>query len=113
MSVKDLQTLERQLEGSLSAIRQRKERQLGDINKKLKIETEGQGFNVYPWLNPAATASATDFSLQPSHHNFLLDCDVGQFLQIGFQKRYEQGDGSSGPRSNVVECDSETNFVQD
>ncbi|KFK35312.1 hypothetical protein AALP_AA5G267900 [Arabis alpina] len=126
MSVEELQTLERELEGSLSATRQRKavmeemeelrrkERQLGDINKNLKVETEGQGFNGYPWLNSAATASATtDFSLQLPHHKFLLECDVGQFLQIGFQKRYEQlGDGSSCSRSNIVEGDCETDIVQ-
>ncbi|CAA7023003.1 unnamed protein product [Microthlaspi erraticum] len=113
MSVKELQSLERQLEGALSATRQRKERHLGDINKKLKLETkEDHGFKGFQHLllSSSAPAGLTDFALQSSHHNS-MDCDVGHFLQIGLQQQYEQGDGSSVLKSNVG-CDSETNFVE-
>ncbi|KAJ0254914.1 Agamous-like MADS-box protein AGL13 [Hirschfeldia incana] len=113
MSVKGLETLERQLEGALSATRQRKERQLGDINKKMKLEAEGhhefKGFQDL-LLNSDARAGSSDFSLLASHHN-PVDCNVGQFLKIGFQQQYEQGaDGSLVFKSNVG-CDSETNFT--
>ncbi|KAG5399559.1 hypothetical protein IGI04_014166 [Brassica rapa subsp. trilocularis] len=95
MSVKELETLERQLEGALSATRQRKERQLGDINKKMKLEVEGHEFKGFQdlLLNSDARVGSSDFSLLSSHHNS-VDCDVGQFLKIGFQQQYEQGDGS-------------------
>ncbi|KAH0884428.1 hypothetical protein HID58_060524 [Brassica napus] len=89
MSVKELETLERQLEGALSATRQRKtqvtmeqmedlrrkasllERQLGDINKKMKLEVEGHEFKGFQdlLLNSDARAGSTDFSLFSSHHN--------------------------------------------
>ncbi|CAN6828882.1 unnamed protein product [Brassica oleracea var. botrytis] len=109
MSVKELETLERQLEGALSATRQRKTQvtmeqmedlrrkaslQLGDINKKMKLEVEGHEFKGFQdlLLNSDARAGSTDFSLFSSHHNS-VDCDVGQFLKNGFQQQYEQGDG--------------------
>ncbi|WZY87518.1 hypothetical protein YC2023_044253 [Brassica napus] len=84
MSVKELETLERQLEGALSATRQRKERQLGDINKKMKLEVEGHEFKGFQdlLLNSDARVGSSDFSLLSSHHNS-VDCDVGQFLKIG------------------------------
>ncbi|ESQ43972.1 hypothetical protein EUTSA_v10006419mg [Eutrema salsugineum] len=123
LSVQELQTLERQLEGALSAIRKRKthviteemeelrrkERQLGDMNEKLKLETEGQGFQGFQdlLLSSATAAGPSAFS---SHHNS-MDCDVGHFLQIGFQQQYEKGDGSLVIKSNLG-CDCETNFVQ-
>ncbi|XP_013635151.1 PREDICTED: agamous-like MADS-box protein AGL13 [Brassica oleracea var. oleracea] len=125
MSVKELETLERQLEGALSATRQRKtqvtmeqmedlrrkERQLGDINKKMKLEVEGHEFKGFQdlLLNSDARAGSTDFSLFSSHHNS-VDCDVGQFLKNGFQQQYEQGDGLV-LESNVG-CDCETNLTQ-
>ncbi|XP_018482006.1 agamous-like MADS-box protein AGL13 [Raphanus sativus] len=126
MSVKELETLERQLERALSATMQRKtqvtmeqmeelrrkERQLGDINKKLKLEAEGNEFKGFQdlLLNSDDRAGSSDFSLLSSHH-ISVDCNVGQFLKIGFQQQYEQGDGSSVFKSNVG-CDSETNFTQ-
>ncbi|CAH8269340.1 unnamed protein product [Arabidopsis lyrata] len=128
MSLKELQTLERQLEGALSATRKhktqvameqmeelrRKERELGDINNKLKLETEDHDFRGFQdlLLNPVLTAGcSTDFAFQSSHQNYILDCDVGYFLPIGFQQHYEQGEGSSVSKSNA-RSDVETNFVQ-
>ncbi|CAH8389134.1 unnamed protein product [Eruca vesicaria subsp. sativa] len=111
MSVKELQMLEIQLEGALSATRQRKtqitteqmeelrrkERQLGDINKKLKVEAEGHEFKGFQDLLLNSDARA----LLSSH---TVDCDFGRFLQIGFQQQYEQGEGSLVLKSNVG-CD--------
>ncbi|CAA7016949.1 unnamed protein product [Microthlaspi erraticum] len=118
MSVKELQTLERQLEAALTATRQRKERQLGDINKQLKIkfETEGHAFKMFQDLWPNSSAASVggdpnnpEFPVQSSHHDS-MDCNTEPFLQIGFQQRYYvQGEGSSGSKSNEA-CG--TNFVQ-
>ncbi|CAN8286270.1 unnamed protein product [Cochlearia groenlandica] len=135
MSVKELQALERQLESALTATRQRKtqvmmeemedlrkkERQLGDINKqlKIKIETEGHAFKTFQDLWPNSGASVpidsnniSEFPVnQSSHTNQILDCNTEPFLQIGFQQHYYvQGEGSSVSKSNDVAC--ETNFVQ-
>ncbi|AEC10582.1 Agamous-like MADS-box protein AGL6 [Arabidopsis thaliana] len=131
MGVKELQALERQLEAALTATRQRKtqvmmeemedlrkkERQLGDINKQLKIkfETEGHAFKTFQdlWANSAASVAGdpnnSEFPVEPSHPN-VLDCNTEPFLQIGFQQHYYvQGEGSSVSKSNVA---GETNFVQ-
>ncbi|ESQ39196.1 hypothetical protein EUTSA_v10001597mg [Eutrema salsugineum] len=133
MSVKELQALERQLEAALTATRQRKtqvmmeemedlrkkERQLGDINKQLKIkfETEGHAFKTFQDLWPSSLASVagdpnnSEFPVQSSHPNS-MDCNTEPFLQIGFQQQqqyYVQGEGSSVSKRNVA-C--ETNFVQ-
>ncbi|KAL0720640.1 hypothetical protein Bca4012_035239 [Brassica carinata] len=134
MGVKQLQALERQLEAALTATRQRKtqvmmeemedlrkkERQLGDINKQLKIkfEAEGHAFKSFQDLWPNSAASVADdpnnsaFQLQPSHesHPSSVDRNTEPFLQIGFQQHYYvQGEGSSVSKSNVAR---ETNFVQ-
>ncbi|KAL0666175.1 hypothetical protein Bca4012_028879 [Brassica carinata] len=132
MGVKQLQALERQLEAALTATRQRKtqvmmeemedlrkkERQLGDINKQLKIKFEagGHAFKSFQdfWPNSAASMAGdpnnSKFPVQPSHPDS-VDCNTEPFLQIGFQQHYYvQGEGSSVPKSNVA-C--ETNFVQD
>ncbi|CAH8383696.1 unnamed protein product [Eruca vesicaria subsp. sativa] len=128
MSVKELQGLERQLEAALTATRKRKtqvmmeemedlrkkERQLGDINKQLKIkfETESHAFKSFQDLWPNTVASVNG---DPSNSEFLVqsssvDCNTEPFLQIGFQQYYYmQGEGSSVPKSNMA-C--ETNFVQ-
>ncbi|KAL0711364.1 hypothetical protein Bca4012_018342 [Brassica carinata] len=124
MSVKELQVLERQLEAALAATLKRKtqvmmeemedlrkkERQLGDINKQLKIKVEGHAFKTLQdlWPNKAASVPSdpknSEFPIQPSS----VDCNTEPFLQIGFQQHYYmQGEGSS--KSNMA-C--ETNFVQ-
>ncbi|CAE6077882.1 unnamed protein product [Arabidopsis arenosa] len=92
---------------------ERQERELGDINNKLKLETEDHDFKGFQdlLLNPVLTAGcSTDFSLQSSHQNYISDCNVGYFLQIGFQQHYEQGEGSSVSKSNA-RSDADTNFV--
>ncbi|CAH2057836.1 unnamed protein product, partial [Thlaspi arvense] len=93
------------------------ERQLGDINKQLKIklETEGHAFKTFQELWPNSRASVTsdpnnsEFAIQSTHLN-LMDRNSEPFLQIGFQQHYYvQGEGSLVSKSNVA-C--ETNFVQ-
>ncbi|GMP43106.1 hypothetical protein CsSME_00012604 [Camellia sinensis var. sinensis] len=121
LSVKELQNLEKQLEGALAQTRQRKtqimveqmeelrqkERQLGDMNKQLKIkvslelsslQTEGQGLGPLPcsWNPTNASTGNTSFSVHPSQPN-PMDCDNETVLQIGYQ-HYVAGE-SSVPRT--------------
>lgn len=52
-----------------------------------QLETEDHDFRGFQdlLLNPVLTAGcSTDFALQSSHQNYISDCDVGYFLQIGY-----------------------------
>ncbi|XP_047339050.1 agamous-like MADS-box protein MADS3 [Impatiens glandulifera] len=128
LSVKELQNLEKQLEGALSQTRQRKtqimleqmeelrrkERHLGDVNKQLKIkvslemsslgETDhDQDLRALPcsWnLDPSAAGSSsfTHHVLQSNP----MDCEMEPVLQIGYN-HYVTGEGSSVPRSLTAE----------
>ncbi|KAL7233437.1 hypothetical protein ACSBR1_017122 [Camellia fascicularis] len=84
-----------------------KERQLGDMNKQLKIkvslelsslQTEGQGLGPLPcsWNPTNASTGNTSFSVHPSQPN-PMDCDNETVLQIGYQ-HYVAGE-SSVPRT--------------
>lgn len=132
LSVKELQNLEKQLEGALAQARQRKtqimteqmeelrrkERHLGDVNKQLKIkvslelssfEAEGQGLRAlpFPWSsNASAEAGSSTFHVLHSQSNH-MDCEQPDpVLQIGHQQ-YMAADGPSGSRSMAVE----SNFI--
>ncbi|KAL6570369.1 Agamous-like MADS-box protein mads3 [Orobanche minor] len=107
LSVKELQNLEKQLEAALAIARQRKtqvlwfsrwmilaerERQLGDLNKQLKlklqIEAEGQSMTtiqqeMWKWNSGITTDGNTNFTLHPTQSHHSLDCDPGPVLQIG------------------------------
>ncbi|GKU88331.1 hypothetical protein SLEP1_g2612 [Rubroshorea leprosula] len=124
LSVKELQNLEKQLEGALATARQRKtqimieqmedlrrkERQLGDLNKQLKIklEAEGQSLKTIQGLwNSGATAGSSNFLMHPNHPN-PMDCDPEPILQIGYH-HYVQAESSSVPRTTMA---AETNFIQ-
>ncbi|KAK6162421.1 hypothetical protein DH2020_002262 [Rehmannia glutinosa] len=123
LSLKELQNLEKQLEGALVQARQRKtqimmeqmeelrrkERQLGDMNKQLKIrvslemstlEAEGQGLKGHPcpWNG--------GFPLQVPASN-PMEIEPEPVRQIGYQ-HYNFGEGSSAPRSMAVD----SNFFQ-
>ncbi|KAJ4951520.1 hypothetical protein NE237_028352 [Protea cynaroides] len=124
LSVKELQNLEKQLEGALSQARQRKtqimteqmeelrrkERHLGDINKQLKnklfqFEAEGHGSlgaTQCSWES-ASVVGATSFSAQPSQSN-PMDCEPT--LQIGYH-HFVPPEGTTIPRSVA----SESNFI--
>nr|URQ29613.1 agamous-like protein 6 [Sinningia speciosa] len=119
LSVKELQNLERQLEGALAQARQRKtqimmeqmeelrrkERQLGDMNKQLKIklESEGQGLRSLPcpWNAGTSAAGTSNFLVQLPASN-PMEIEQEPVLQIGYH-HYNLGQGSSVPRSMGVE----------
>ncbi|OMP00490.1 Transcription factor, K-box [Corchorus olitorius] len=126
LNVKELQSLEKQLEGALALARQRKtqimieqmedlrkkERQLGDLNKQLKIklESEGQSLKTIQGLwstSGAAAADNSNFALHPSHAAHPMECDPEPVLQIGYHHQYVQAEGSSVPKS----MGGETNFI--
>lgn len=117
LSVKELQTLEKQLEEALAKARQRKmqimieqvedlrkkERQLGDVNKQLKLKLEAEGQNL------RAIQSLW-------YSNIPMDCQPSEpVLQIGYHQ-YVPADPHEGtsnttsiyPRSMAG---TETNFV--
>ncbi|KAM7261068.1 hypothetical protein ACFE04_026543 [Oxalis oulophora] len=132
LNIKELQNLERQLEGALAMARQRKtqimldqmddlrkkERQLGDFNKQLKmkteqLETEGQGFKAFQafWSSAPAAIGSSNYLGQQQPQPNEMECDhAGPVLQIGYQHYVHDDGGPSVPKSmTVVE---ETNFVQ-
>ncbi|XWS32270.1 hypothetical protein CRYUN_Cryun23aG0145600 [Craigia yunnanensis] len=122
LNVKELQNLEKKLEGALALARQRKtqimmeqmedlrkkERQLGDLNKQLKIKLEAEGQSLQTvqdlWSSDAA-AENSNFPLHPSHTN-PMECDHEPVLQMGYH-HYVQAEGSSVPKSMA----GETNFI--
>ncbi|XP_010272608.1 PREDICTED: MADS-box transcription factor 6-like [Nelumbo nucifera] len=121
LSVKELQNLEKQLEGALSAARQRKtqimmeemeelrrkERHLGDINKQLKnkLEAEGQGsFRAIQASWDSTALVGNTFSAQSSQSN-TMDCEPT--LQIGYH-HYVPPEGATIARSVA----GEGNFIQ-
>ncbi|XP_057998406.1 agamous-like MADS-box protein MADS3 isoform X2 [Hevea brasiliensis] len=108
LSVKELQNLEKQLEGALALARQRKTQimieQMEDLRKKL--EAEGQSLAIQDLWNCGAADGNSNFALHASQSN-PLDCDPGPVLQIGYH-HFVQAEGSSVPRSMA----SETNFMQ-
>ncbi|TYI69536.1 hypothetical protein E1A91_D08G162000v1 [Gossypium mustelinum] len=123
LNLKELQNLEKQLEGTLVLARQRKtqmmmeqmedlrkkERQLGELNKQLKIKLDGEGQNQKTsqglW-SCCTTAENSHFPLLPSHPN-PMECDHEPVLQIGYHHHYVEAEGSSVPRSMA----GETNFI--
>ncbi|XP_073026407.1 agamous-like MADS-box protein MADS3 isoform X2 [Primulina eburnea] len=131
LSVKELQNLEKQLEGALSQARQRKtqimmeqmeelrRKQLGDMNKQLKIkvslemssfEAEGQQASLrtlpFPW-NAGTSAETNNYIVQQASHPIDIEQEV-PVLEIGYH-HYNLGElGSSVPRSTGVE----SNFIQ-
>ncbi|OAY49264.1 agamous-like MADS-box protein MADS3 [Manihot esculenta] len=120
LSLKELQNLEKQLEGALALARQRKtqilieqmedlrkkERHLGNLNKqlKLKLDAEVQSLALQDLWNSGAADGHSNFALHAPQSNH-LDCEPGPVLQIGYH-HFVEAEGSSVPRSMV----SETNF---
>ncbi|KAJ4836134.1 Agamous-like MADS-box protein mads3 [Turnera subulata] len=125
LSVKELQNLEKQLEGALTLARQRKtqimveqmedlrkkERHLGDLNKHLKFKLEAEGQNLKAiqdlWSSGAADGSSS-YHVHPSQSN-PMECDPGPVLQIGYPHHYAPGE--EGP-SDTKSLAGETNFIQ-
>ncbi|KAF5732986.1 AGAMOUS LIKE6-like protein [Tripterygium wilfordii] len=125
LSVKELQNLEKQLEAALALARQRKtqimieqmeelrrkERQLGELNRqlKLKLEAEGQSLKTIQGLWNSGAAGTSNYSLHPSQSN-PMDCEVEPVLQIGYH-HYVQAEGSPFPKSMAGDGGGETNFI--
>ncbi|XP_073271156.1 agamous-like MADS-box protein MADS3 [Primulina huaijiensis] len=130
LSVKELQNLEKQLEGALAQARQRKtqimleqmeelrrkERQLGDMNKQLKmkvsqemssLEAEGQGLRTlpFPWNTDAPVGTSNCFVQIPASNP--MEIEQEPFLQIGYQ-HYNLGEASSVRRN----MDVDNNIIQ-
>ncbi|XP_018729411.2 agamous-like MADS-box protein MADS3 isoform X1 [Eucalyptus grandis] len=123
LNVKELQNLEKQLEQALAQARRRKtqlmleqmddlrkkERQLGDLNKKLKSQLEAEGLNLKAiqalWTSTSDAAGTSSFHVHHSQR-IPLDCEPQPVLQIGYQ--YAQAEGSSVTKSGT----GETNFIQ-
>ncbi|XP_030929151.1 agamous-like MADS-box protein MADS3 isoform X1 [Quercus lobata] len=123
LSVKELQSLEKQLEGALQLARQRKtqimieemeelrkkERHLGDLNQQLKIKLqlneEGHTLKAIQTIwGSTSAAGNSNFVFHPSPLN-PLECQTEPVLQIGFN-HYAQ-EGSSAPKS----MSNEGNFI--
>ncbi|GAU27909.1 hypothetical protein TSUD_160040 [Trifolium subterraneum] len=125
LNIKELQNLEKQLEGALAQARQRKtqimieqmeelrkkELHLGEINKQIRFKLESDGFNLKAYesmwnsTNSTTVAGGGNFPFQPSETN-PMDCQAEPFLQIGYQN-YVQAEQSSAPK-NIV---GETSFI--
>ncbi|XP_050386105.1 agamous-like MADS-box protein MADS3 [Argentina anserina] len=125
LSVKELQNLEKQLEGALTQARQRKtqimieqmehlrkkERQLGDLNLQLrdKLQKEGENLKAIQdfWSSNTAAAGNNNF-LHPSQASH-MDPPPEPILQIGYQ-HYVAAESAEVPKSMAMAA--ETNFIQ-
>ncbi|WJX82451.1 Agamous-like MADS-box protein mads3 [Trifolium repens] len=123
LNIKELQNLEKQLEGALAQARQRKtqimieqmeefrkkELHLGEINKQLRFKLESDGFNLKAYdsmwnsNNSATVAGGSNFPFQHSENN-PMDCQAEPFLY----QNYVQAEQSSAPKNMV----GETSFIQ-
>ncbi|XP_028769080.1 MADS-box transcription factor 6 [Neltuma alba] len=132
LNVKELQNLEKQLEGALAQARQRKteimieqmedlrrkERHLGDINEQLRLKVEGEGYNINVWRceseSAGGVAAHPNFAFQPSPHTNPnpLDCPPHPFLHIGYHNHQyvEAAETSNNAASKAMAA--ETNFMQ-
>ncbi|KAL2477774.1 Agamous-like MADS-box protein AGL6 [Forsythia ovata] len=124
LNVKELENLEKQLEGALTQARQRKtkimmeqmedlrrkERQLGEMNKQLKIrvslelsshDAEGQGLRGFPcqW-NAGASAGTSTYMVQPASNP--MEFEPEPVLQMGYH-HYNLGEGASVPRTMAID----------
>ncbi|XP_062090197.1 agamous-like MADS-box protein MADS3 isoform X2 [Humulus lupulus] len=129
LNVKELQNLEKQLEGALAQARQRKimveqmedlrkkERQLGDLNKQLKIKLDAEGQNlkaIQNMWNSNVASGSTSFALHTSSQsNITMDCQHPSepILQIGYHQ-YVPAEGTSNSIIPKTLSASETNFMQ-
>ncbi|KAK9910658.1 hypothetical protein M0R45_034612 [Rubus argutus] len=126
LSVKELQNLEKQLEGALAQARQRKtqimteqmeqlrkkERQLGDLNVQLRVKLQKEGENLKAiqdfWSSNNAAAGNSNFlhSSQASH----MDPPPEPILQIGYHHYVAAEESHDVPKSMAMAA--ETNFIQ-
>ncbi|KAJ8441571.1 hypothetical protein Cgig2_026372 [Carnegiea gigantea] len=136
LSLKDLQSLEKQLEGALARTRQRKvqlmneqmealrrsERKLGDLNKelKLKVGDTGHGFRpildsngCIPYLHPSQSAGyeCDPAALQIGYKPEPVVLEIGYPLQYAASHDH-QNEGPSNPNRNSLANDTTATFQQ-
>ncbi|KAG6437585.1 hypothetical protein SASPL_102504 [Salvia splendens] len=103
LSIKELQNLEKQLEGALAQARQRKTQILMEQMEELrrKVEMEGQGLRDLPcpWNLTSSEGSSFPLQIQASTH---MAMEPEPFLQIGYH-HYNLGEGPSVPRRMAVD----------
>ncbi|XP_073028540.1 agamous-like MADS-box protein MADS3 isoform X2 [Primulina eburnea] len=101
LSVKELQNLEKQLEGALAQARQRKTQimleQMEELRRKLEVD-DGQGLRTlpFPW-NTDSSAGTSNFFVQIPASN-PMDMEQEPFLQIGYQ-HYNLGEAATVRRN--------------
>ncbi|KAL2337407.1 hypothetical protein Fmac_011853 [Flemingia macrophylla] len=109
LNIKELQNLEKQLEGALAQARQRKTQIMIEQMEELRRRLEAEGFNLKAmeslWSSTSA-AGNSGFPFQPPQNN-PMDYPAEPFLQIGYHQ-YVQAEASNVSKS--IAC--ETNFMQ-
>ncbi|KAK2415070.1 agamous MADS-box protein MADS3 [Trifolium repens] len=112
LNIKELQNLEKQLEGALAQARQRKTQIMIEQMEEFRKKLESDGFNLKAYesmwnsTNSATVAGGSNFPFQHSETN-PMDCQAEPFLQIGYQN-YVQAEQSSAPKNMV----GENSFIQ-
>ncbi|RZC73106.1 hypothetical protein C5167_048587 [Papaver somniferum] len=116
LSVKELQSLEKQLEGALAQARQRKTQIMMEQMEELrrKLETEGQGSlrAIQASWESSAMVANNNYSVHPSQSNS-MDCEPT--LQIGYHNYVQQHQQQQQEEANLarnVGNSSENNFIQ-
>ncbi|KAK4578473.1 hypothetical protein RGQ29_028534 [Quercus rubra] len=109
LSVKELQSLEKQLEGALQLARQRKTQimieEMEELRKKLQLNEEGHTLKAIQTIwGSTSAAGNSNFVFHPSPLN-PMECQTEPVLQIGFT-HYAQ-EGSPAPKS----MSNEGNFI--
>ncbi|KAH6767439.1 AGAMOUS-like 6 [Perilla frutescens var. hirtella] len=105
LSIKELQNLEKQLEGALAQARQRKTQilmeQMEELRRKLEVEGQSlRGLPPCPWN--LSSSETNNFPLQIQHSN-PMEIEPEPFLQIGYH-HYNLGEGPSHvPRRMAVD----------
>ncbi|KAK9758017.1 hypothetical protein RND81_01G201000 [Saponaria officinalis] len=133
LNMKDLQNLEKQLDGALSRVRQRKaqmiteqmdalrksERKLGDLNKELKLKVEdhnGQGYR--PIMDssgciPFMPTHSSAFDCDDPHVMLHMGFKPDPSLHIGYTGHYATHGNDEGPSSQRGSLTNDTNnFLQ-
>ncbi|KAL9228964.1 hypothetical protein vseg_004488 [Gypsophila vaccaria] len=133
LNMKDLQSLEKQLDGALTRVRQRKaqmiteqmevlrrsERKLGDLNKELKLKVEDHGHGYRPIMD---SSGCIPFMPPPTHSN-TFECDPVMLqmglikpdptLNIGYPGQYATHGNDEGPSNQRLSLTNDaTNFHQ-
>ncbi|GMN57891.1 hypothetical protein TIFTF001_026988 [Ficus carica] len=116
LSVKELQNLEKQLEGALAHARQRKERLLGDLNNQLKLKLEEEGQNLRAiqslWNSNINVAAGGNNSIMRTYQgNITMDCQPSGYHQYVPDDHHE-GTSTTASIYTRSMAGTQTNFMQ-